>query len=119
LELLGHRKTRALEILGLGAALFECWQGLRIETRSLAALRPLKHGPSGILTRLGGVLSGPAPALLRTIILLRRTRNPSSLRTLAAVSAVAGSLLTRIAWVYAGRVSAQDWRLPLGIPSSQ
>ena len=112
LELMGHRKVAALQVLGLGAALFECWEGLRIETRSQAALRPLKHGRSGTVTRVGGMLSGPAPALLRTISLLGR-RKRTSLRTWAAVSAIAGSLITRIAWVYAGRVSAEDWRLPL------
>jgi len=115
LELMGHRKVAALAVLGLGAALFECWEGLRIETRSQAALRPLKHGPSGTLTRVGGVLSGPAPALLRILSFLGGTRKQTSLRTCAAISAILGSLLTRIAWIYAGRVSAEDWRLPLGI----
>ena len=31
LELLGHRKSQALQALGLGAALFETWEGLRLE----------------------------------------------------------------------------------------
>jgi hypothetical protein len=35
------------------------------------------------------------------------------LRKAAAISGIAGSLLTRIAWIYAGHVSARDWRLPL------
>src|SRR5262249_40442471 len=30
LEVMGHRKNRALQALGLGAALFETWEGLRI-----------------------------------------------------------------------------------------
>jgi hypothetical protein len=107
LELMGHHKSRALSALGLGAALFECWEGLRLETRSARALDPLKHGASGKLTRAGGVLSGPLPAGLRLISLLSGSQ---SLRKAAAVSAIAGSLLTRIAWVYAGHVSARDWR---------
>jgi len=37
------------------------------------------------------------------------------LRRWAALSAIAGSLLTRIAWIQAGQVSAKDWREPLGI----
>jgi hypothetical protein len=37
------------------------------------------------------------------------------LRKAAAVSAIAGSLLTRVAWIYAGHVSARDWKIPLGI----
>ena len=112
LELMGNHKSRALGALGLGAALFECWEGLRIETRQSSALGPLKHGTSGTLTRAGGLLSGPLPAALRLVSLLSGSR---SLRKAAAVSAVAGSLLTRIAWVYAGHVSARDWRIPLGI----
>src|SRR3954469_24649400 len=64
LELMGHRKSRALQMLGLGAAIFETWEGLRIEGRSHDHLDPLKHGPSGVITRTGGVLSGPLPTLL-------------------------------------------------------
>ena len=44
LELMGHRKSRALQALGLGAAMFECWEGWRIESRALPGLDPLKHG---------------------------------------------------------------------------
>src|SRR5438270_13068634 len=65
LELMGHRRSRALQMLGLGAALFECWEGLRIKPRMQSSLDPLKHGWSGTLTRVGGALSGPVPALLR------------------------------------------------------
>src|SRR5947209_6698411 len=65
LELLGQRKNRALEALGLGAAIFETWEGLRIESRPYDSLDPLKHGPSGWVTRTGGLLSGPIPTLLR------------------------------------------------------
>jgi hypothetical protein len=115
LELMGHRKSRALEVLGLGAALFECWEGLRIEARRSPALDPLKHGPSGAITRIGGVLSGPVPAALRLLHMLSGSPRSGSLRRAAAISAVAGSLLTRIAWIHAGHVSARDWKLPLGI----
>lgn len=115
LELMGNRRSRALELLGLGAALFECWEGLRIEARSTAALEPLKYGLSGMITRTGGLLSGPVPAALRLIHMLSGSPRSGSLRKAAAISAVAGSLLTRIAWVYAGHVSARDWKLPLGI----
>jgi hypothetical protein len=59
------------------------------------------------------LLSGPLPAALRILSLL--SENPRSLRKAAAVSAIAGSLLTRIAWIYAGHVSARDWTIPLGI----
>jgi len=115
LELMGNNKSRALQALGLGAALFECWEGLRIEMRRNASLEPLKYGTSGALTRAGGLLSGPIPALLRVMSLFGASGN--RFRKAASVSAVAGSLLTRIAWIYAGHVSAKDWKIPLGLKS--
>lgn len=113
LELMGHRKSRALQALGLGAAIFETWEGLRIESRPHRDLDPLKHGPSGWMTRTGGVLSGPAPAILRAASLFAKDKRSRSLRRWAAASAIAGSLITRFAWVQAGHVSARDWELPL------
>ena len=115
LELMGNRRSRALSMLGLGAALWECWEGLRIESRRHSALEPLKHGPSGAITRIGGLLSGPVPATLRLMTMFSGRNRSDSLRKAAGVSSVAGSLLTRIAWVYAGHVSARDWKLPLEI----
>jgi len=112
LELMGHDKSRALQTLGLGAAIFETWEGLRIEARSHSHLDPLKHGPSGWITRTGGALSGPIPAALRAASLFGGKR-ASSLRRWAALSSIAGSLITRIAWIHAGHVSARDWKLPL------
>ena len=114
LELMGHRRSRALQMLGLGAAIFEVWEGWRLESRRRSALSPLKHGLSGGITRTGGVLSGPVPLALR-IASLMAGKHSESFRKWAAISALAGSLLTRIAWVHAGHVSAQDWREPLGL----
>ena len=114
LELMGHHKSRALQTLGIGAAIFECWEGWRLESRQSPGLDPLKHGSSGLLIRAGGALAGPIPLALRLLSLASRGRS-SSLRKGAAMSAVAGSLLTRIAWIYAGHVSARDWREPLEI----
>jgi len=113
LELMGHRKNRALEALALGAAIFETIEGFRIETRSHAELAPLTHGASGWITRAGGVLSGPIPLMLRAASMFGRGKRMRSLGRWASWSSVAGSLLTRIAWIHAGHVSAQDWRLPL------
>lgn len=119
LELLGHRKNRALQALGLGAALFEIWEGMRIESRSHSHLDPLKHGASGWITRAGGALSGPLPTALRLASLLRRGDSSRSLRRWAAWSAIAGSLITRFAWIHAGHVSARNWELPLQIPENR
>jgi polysulfide reductase-like protein len=113
LELMGHRKSRALQALGLGAAIFETWEGLRIESLSQPHLDPLKYGASGWITRAGGALSGPIPTLLRVAGLFGGKRRSNSLRRWAAWSAIAGSLLTRVAWISAGHVSARDWKLPL------
>jgi polysulfide reductase-like protein len=113
LELMGHGKSRALEALGLGAAIFESWEGLRIEGRSHPHLDPLKHGASGWLTRTGGILSGPVPAILRLLGARGGNRRSVSLRRWAAWSAIVGSLITRFAWIRAGHRSARDWKLPL------
>ena len=115
LELMGSHRSRALQMLGLGAALWECWEGFHLESRREPALDPLRHGASGTVTRIGGLLSGPVPAALRLMTMFSGKRRSNSLRTAASLSAVAGSLLTRIAWVHAGRVSARDWKLPLEI----
>ncbi|HZR55888.1 MAG TPA: NrfD/PsrC family molybdoenzyme membrane anchor subunit [Terriglobales bacterium] len=116
LELMGHEKSRALQMLGLGAATFECWEGWRIETRPSTGVNPLKKGPSGAIVRTGGVLSGPLPLALRILSLVGGKKRSRKLRHFAAMSAVAGSLLTRIGWIYAGHQSAKDWRAPLEIP---
>jgi Polysulphide reductase, NrfD len=120
LELLGNEKNRALQALALGAAIFEVWEGIRIESRTHSHLDPLKHGKSGAITRLGGALSGPVPTALRIASALAGSRRSASLRRWAAMSSVVGSLLTRFAWIQAGRVSAQNWRQPLEIaPDAQ
>lgn len=113
LELLGHRKSRALQALGLGAAIFETLEGARIESRNRSYLDPLKHGPSGWVTRTGGALAGPIPTLLRVASLFCKQEQSRSFRKWASLSSIVGSLLTRIGWIHAGHVSARDWKLPL------
>jgi hypothetical protein len=114
LELLGHSESRALNLLGIGSALWESWEGVHLETRSEAALKPLKRGGSGWMTRAGGVMSGPLPLVLRLIAGF--SGNPRSIRRWAAACGIAGSLLTRYGWMRAGHSSAKDWRLPLDVP---
>lgn len=80
LELRGHRQ-RALNSLALGAALFE-------------TAAPIEEG---VLMKAAGALSGPLPFVLRLI----------GRRKAAAAATLAGSLLTRFAWVQAGKVSAR------------
>lgn len=112
LELLGHRNP-ALNMLGIGAAAVETWEGFHLESRAKPALSPLKRGLSGWVTRAGGVLSGPVPLVLRIAGALSKSHK---VRRAAAWSSIAGSLLTRYGWIQAGHESARDWRLPLEIP---
>ncbi len=102
LELRGHEDA-ALNALGLGAAIFETLAefSLRGETDRVSA--PLHEGRSGMWTRVGAVLSGPVPLALRLF----------GARKGAAMATLAGSLITRFAWVEAGKVSAKDVNVAL------
>lgn len=102
LELLGHR-DRALHRLAIGAAAIETLIGVALESRHDPAIDPLRAGRSGAITRAGGVLSGPLPLALRLL-----APRSSAMRTAAALSTLAGSLLTRIGWMDAGRESAGE-----------
>ncbi len=114
LELMGH-ENRALNTLGLGAAAIETLEGLSIETRRKPAMEPLRHGASGWITRVGGVLSGPVPLALRLAAAFAGNNRARKLRRAAAISSSVGSAITRAAWLHAGHVSARNWRLPLDI----
>jgi hypothetical protein len=107
LELQGH-DSPALHRLGIATATVETVVGAVIEGRSHRGLEPLKRGASGLLTRLGGLLSGPVPLALR----LFGRRSPAMQRA-AAVSTIVGSVITRFAWIEAGRASAEDATVPL------
>jgi hypothetical protein len=107
LELLGH-DHEALNILGFAAAAFETYAGYRIERQGGTASEPLRRGATGITTRIGGAFSGPLPLLLRI-----GGFGSKKFRKAAAVSSLLGSLITRFAWVEAGKESARDLRVPL------
>lgn len=110
LELRGHT-SRSLRRLGFAAAAAEALVAGHLETRTDRASAPLKHRRSGWLMRAAGVLSGPLPLVLRAV----GRRAPGALRA-ASLAMVAGSLLTRYAWIAAGRASASDPREPLSLP---
>jgi len=101
LELLGHR-TRALNRIGIGACLAETALALYLETREDEALTPLRDGTNGQLARAASVLSGPLPLALRILA----SRSPTA-RRVAALSTISGSLLTRVAWIQAGKAEKQ------------
>lgn len=100
LELLGHRE-RALNAIGIGTALAETAMAAHFHTSAAPSMRAINHGPAGRLALAAGVLAGPVPLLLR--LLAGRSRTA---RRVAALSTIAGSFLTRSAWVAAGRTSA-------------
>jgi hypothetical protein len=114
LELLGHDRSHALNLLGIGASALETYEGYHLEFQRTHEINcPLKEGVSGWITRIGGILSGPVPLAMRLAAEFASPRNSRKLRRGAAAASIAGSLCTRVGWVQAGHVSARDWRLPL------
>lgn len=97
LELLGHR-DRSLNAIGIGTALAETALAARVELGGDPALRAITHRRVGGLAVAASVLSGPLPLLLR----LFGSRSPSARRA-AALSTITGSMLTRAAWLAAGK----------------
>lgn len=89
LELRGHRSD-ALNALALGASLFEGISGYAVEERTA-------------LLRISEALSGSVPFLLRLF----------GKRKAAAAATLLGSLITRFAWVEAGKRSAKDAKTAL------
>jgi hypothetical protein len=117
LELRGH-ESPALNTVGIITALGETAIGASLEIQRSAALKPIKSGRAGWLARLGGVLSGPVPLILRLLARGSDDNRNAKLRRIAAASAVAGSLATRIAWTRAGTTSARDTQLLLNVASN-
>jgi formate-dependent nitrite reductase membrane component NrfD len=119
LELAGHQSSDALGLLGIGAACAETVAGASIEIKSDRALKPLKYGKSGWLTRLGGLLSGPVPLVLRLLAGWRNSSSSRKLRSIAAASSVAGAVLTRAAWISAGSASTKDAAVSFGLANGR
>lgn len=112
LELRGHDAS-ALNAIGITTSIAETVVGASIELRASPALKPLKSGSSGWLTRIGGLLSGPIPLVFRLLALGGRKSRRRKYRKIAAASTIAGSVATRIAWTRAGAASAEDSALLL------
>ncbi len=98
LELLGHR-IPALNLIGFYAA--------TVETALLIWLSVAKHGAAdraihehgaGWLVRIGEVLNGPLALVLRFFGFI----------PWAAISFLAGALVSRIGWIAVGKVSGAD-----------
>ena len=98
LELLGHR-IPALNFIGFYAAAVETvlliW--LSVDKHG-AADRAIHEHSSGWLIRIGEVFNGPLALVLRFFGFI----------PLAAISFLAGALVSRIGWVAVGKVSGSD-----------
>jgi hypothetical protein len=98
LELLGHR-IPPLNAIGLFAAAVETvlliWLSIN---RHGAADRAIHEHRSGWLIRVGEVLTGPLPLLLRFFGAV----------PLAAISFLLGAFVSRFGWIAVGRISGRD-----------
>jgi formate-dependent nitrite reductase membrane component NrfD len=98
LELLGHR-IAPLNAIGLFAAAVETvlliWLSLN---KHGAADRAIHEHRSGWLIRIGEVLTGPLPLVLRFFGVTR----------LAAISFLLGALVSRFGWIAVGKISGRD-----------
>jgi hypothetical protein len=93
----------ATQILGFAAAGIETVLEILFEVRKPTANAPLHHGRVGMTFRIAGLLEGPAALLIRIFC----GSLPAG-RYAAAICFLAGSLLSRYAWIWAGRVSAKQ-----------
>jgi hypothetical protein len=102
LELLGFL-TPTTQWLGIAASAIETTLGTYFELPKRRGTEPLHHGQSGVAFRLAGPLEGPIALVVRLVW----GASPAG-RYAAAISFLLGSLLTRYAWIWAGRASAKD-----------
>jgi formate-dependent nitrite reductase membrane component NrfD len=101
LELCGFL-IRPTEIIGIVAAAIETLLGVHFELSRLPVNAPLHRGKSAWAFRIAGALAGPSALLLRLI------SDSHDARRAAAICFLAGSLLSRYAWIWAGVASARD-----------
>lgn len=101
-ELLGFL-VPGTQFIGIVSSTVEIIIAIMIEVRNRYVDRPLREGAVGWLTRTGAALAGPISLLLRIFA------GQNSLgRYLAALCFIVGALITRYAWISAGRVSSRD-----------
>jgi len=102
LELFGFL-IPATQILGFAASGIETLLDIFLEVRKRPVDAPLHRGGSGWTLRIAGLMEGPAALLLRGLW----GRTPEG-RYAAAVCFIIGALLSRYAWIWAGRASAHN-----------
>jgi len=102
LELLGFLNP-ATNTMAFVAAAVETCLAVFIEMRGRAVDAPLREGRVGWFIRAAGTLTGPVPLLLRIFL-----GHAFGVRRVASVCFILGALLSRYAWIAAGRVSSRD-----------
>ena len=93
----------ATQILGFIASGIETLVELKLLVRKHSVDAPLHHGRSGRTLLIAGLLEGPAALLLRVF-----WGSIPTGRYAAATCFIIGALLSRYAWIWAGRASAHD-----------
>jgi hypothetical protein len=93
----------ATQILGYAASGIETLIEILLQVRKRPVDSPLHHGVSGRALLIAGLLEGPTALLLRAFF-----GSGSRGRFAAAGVFLIGSLLSRYAWIWAGRASARD-----------
>jgi hypothetical protein len=91
----------ATQSFGAISAGIECVLDLVLELRKSVADEPLHRGRSGWTIRIAGILEGPLALAFRFLV-----PTPAG-RYAAAVCFLTGALISRYAWVWAGRISAR------------
>jgi Polysulphide reductase, NrfD len=105
LELLGFLNA-ATNRMALVAAAVETCLAVWIELRARAVDIPLRERRTGSLIRVAGTLTGPVPLVLR--IFLARAL---VVRLAASICFILGAMLSRYAWIAAGRASSRDSKI--------
>ena len=93
----------ATQVLGFVTAGLETVFEIFFEIRKPEVDAALHHGRSGIAFRIAGLLEGPIALALRIFF-----GSSTGGRRAAAICFLVGSLISRYAWIWAGRVSAKQ-----------
>ena len=102
LELIGFTIS-ATQFIGIVASTVEIAIAIVIEVRGRYVDRPIREGAVGWLIRGAAVLAGPVSLAIRVL-----GAHNANLRYIAASAFAIGALMTRYAWIAAGRVSSRD-----------
>jgi hypothetical protein len=93
----------ATQILGFATSGVETVIEIYLTVRKGVADKPLHHGISGGTLRVAGMLEGPAALLIRAVW----HAEPWG-RYAAAICFLLGAVMSRYAWIWAGRESSHD-----------